>query len=157
MEPEHTAGCFNNTSRRLLKRKHSDIDDEDEENDIKTHESIFTSLKEKFGFKVHGKADKSRKSILSSINHQDDDDVGGEHNMSYQHDDNIMTNRLFNVNTNNIDIEEYETPKKRVKFDENNLIVSSITYQRQNAMRMQENPKEESIFSKIINFTANLF
>jgi hypothetical protein len=52
-----------------------------------------------------------------------------------------------------------------VKFDEENLIVSSITYQRQQAevRKLAENRRrrvesgEKSMFSKFIDFTANLF
>lgn len=52
-------------------------------------------------------------------------------------------------------------PKKRVKFDEENLIVSSITYQRQTeAQRHMFDPKHDehkSFITKFIDFTANLF
>jgi hypothetical protein len=52
--------------------------------------------------------------------------------------------------------EEEAPARKRVKFDEENLICSSITYQR-NQASASSTPKSESLLTKFINFTASLF
>lgn len=107
---------------------------------------------------------RAKKSILTSIHNQD-----GEHNLSYQHDDSMSrgNNRLSPFITNKKEENDVEVPRKRVKFDEQNLIVSSITYQRENAvrnLRQQQHQQrqlgvkeEESLLTRFINFTANLF
>lgn len=133
-----------------MKRKHSEIED-----DFKGHDnnkSIFTSLKEKLGFK--STKVNTKKSIFSPLR---DHNGSGEHNFS---NDNGFGSFASTPNysskfthTNNRD----EIPRKRVKFDEQNLIVSSITYQRQNALLDKPQKKGESLISKLINFTANLF
>ena len=155
-------GCFHGASRRLLKRKHSETEPNDAEN--VENKSIFTSIKEKFGFKTTENATRVKKSILTSIHNQD-----GEHNLSYQHDDSMSrgNNRFSQFVTNKNKENDVEVPRKRVKFDEENLIVSSLTYQRENAVRnlrqQQHQQKqstvkeEESLFARFINFTANLF
>lgn len=173
------SGCF---KRRLaLKRKHSEMENEKE--DLKSHgnKSIFTSLKEILGFKPlsssssttlsgrRGDEKAIKKSILSPLRGGGILNESGEHNFSHgfssfastplgaNHSSNIVTNRFNNIE---------EIPRKRVKFDEENLIVSSITYQRQNATReyhqpqqrqQQQQQNEGSLLSKFINFTANLF
>ncbi|CAH1714748.1 unnamed protein product [Chironomus riparius] len=63
-------GCFHGASRRLLKRKHSETEQNDAEN--VENKSIFTSIKEKFGFKTAENATRAKKSILTSIHNQDD-------------------------------------------------------------------------------------
>lgn len=151
-----------------LKRKHSEMEKED----LKSHDnkSIFTSLKEKLGFKSPSSGNGTVKKSISSPLQGGFLNESGEHNFSYgfssfastplgaNHSSNI-TNRFNNIE---------EVPRKRVKFDEENLIVSSITYQRQSAFRVhhqqQQSPaitpatrNEGSLFSKFINFTANLF
>lgn len=155
IENEH-GGFFR---RRLgLKRKHSEMED-----DFKGHgnKSIFTSLKEKLGFKstpTSGDEEKTKKSIFSPLR---DHNRSGEHNFSNDNGFSSFASTPLGANhssklthTNN----RYEIPRKRVKFDEENLIVSSITYQRQNALREpQRDHKEESLLTKLINFTANLF
>lgn len=152
------AGCFQR-QRVTLKRKHSEMDGE--KDDFKSHgnKSIFTSLKEKLGFKSSTSLgcgnEKGRKSILSPL--RTGHDESGEHNFSHGFSSFASTplgaNHSSNHPTNRFNIEEI--PRKRVKFDEENLIVSSITYQRQNANPPQKN--ETSLLSKFINFTANLF
>ena len=155
-------GCFHGASRRLLKRKHSETEENETEN--VENKSIFTSIKERFGFKAAENATRAKKSILTSIHNQD-----GEHYLSYQHDDSMSqgNNRFSQSITNKKDENDVEVPRKRVKFDEENLIVSSLAYQRENAFRnlrqQQRQQKqsgvkeEESLFTRFINFTANLF
>lgn len=144
-------GCFQTASRRILKRKHS----ETEEKILKPQKrSIFSTIGEKLGFSRP--ANKPPKSILSPSG--SNRIASGEVNHSYQHDYNSfgMTNEVE---------QEHETPlKKRVKFDEENLIFSSITYQRKQtkqpaAVHVFQPSAEEnkSIFSKFIDYTANLF
>lgn len=137
------------------------MEENDSENMEMQNKSIFTSIKEKFGFKTSENKLHGKKSILSSIHNN-----SGEHNMSYQYEDSMFhdNNHLSKFITNNKDENEVEVPRKRVKFDEENLIVSSISYQRENALRnlKQQNSRklikeEESLFTKFINFTANLF
>lgn len=133
------------------------------EDDFKGHnnKSIFTSLKEKFGFKTTqaSEEEKTKKSIFSPLR-----DRSGEHNFSNDNGFSSFASTPLGANhssklthTNNHD----GIPRKRVKFNEENLIVSSITYQRQNALREfsepQKDRREESLLSKFINFTANLF
>lgn len=165
MENENAGGgCFN---RRLaLKRKHSEMEQAD---DSKSHsnKSIFTSLKEKLGFNkaTTTTTTEVKKSILSPIRRVNDShNDSGEHNFSHgfssfastplaaNHSSNIMTNKRIAIE---------EIPRKRVKFDEENLIVSSITYQRQHELRaappQPPTPETESLFTRFINFTANLF
>lgn len=142
--------CFQTSSKRPLKRKHSEI----EEAETKTHKkSIFASIGEKLGFtRVCNQPPKSILSPNSSNRRR----LSGEMNRSYLHD-----YHSFNV-TNEVE-PGHEIPKKRVKFDEENLIVSSITYQRQcdEAQFMMPKPilpdENQSIFSKFVNFTASLF
>jgi hypothetical protein len=173
VDSEQHEGCFHAASRRLRKRKHSETDENDIAGAESSHKSIFTTIKEKLGF---GGATETRvkpaKSILSSVNGV----LEGEHSLCYQH--NGVTNKRNGVGVNDYDddddggFKEYEAnviPRKRVKFDEENLIVSSITFQRQrDAMYMQqttmssskkkkEEEGEESLFTRFINFTANLF
>lgn len=139
-----------------------------ENDDTKSHDnkSIFASLKEKLGFKTPSSENGKVKKSISSPLQGGFLNESGEHNFSHgfssfastplgaNHSSNI-TNRFNNVE---------EIPRKRVKFDEENLIVSSITYQRQSAFRVHQQQKplpptgnEGSLFSKFINFTANLF
>lgn len=147
-------GCFHSASRRLRKRRHSETittDENDTVNVAHQNKSIFTSIKEKLGLKATENVDK-KSTVLSSIHNQD-----GEHNMSYQgknHPSACVTNKELCV------------PRKRVKFDEENLIVSSLSYQRGNAIRRQRQQhveqqttkkEEESLLTRFINFTANLF
>lgn len=158
---ESGGGCFR--SRLGLKRKHSEMED-----DFKGHgssKSIFTSLKEKLGFKstqARGE-EKTKKSIFSPLR---DHNGSGEHNFSNDNGFSSFASTPLGANhsskpthTNN---RRDEIPRKRVKFDEENLIVSSITYQRQTALQLRElsepkDRKEESLLTKFINFTANLF
>lgn len=142
-----------------------------ENDDSKSHDnkSIFTSLKEKLGFKLPASGHEKVKKSISSPLQGGFLDESGEHNFSHgfssfastplgaNHSSNI-TNRF--KQHNNVE----EVPRKRVKFDEENLIVSSTTYQRQSAFRVQQSTtttptdrNEGSLFSKFINFTANLF
>ena len=145
-------GCFQTASRRILKRKHS----ESVENISKQHKkSFFSTIGEKLGFSRP--VSDLPKSILSP-NGSNRQTRSGEVNHSYQHDYNS-----FGV-TNEMEYEHEFPPKKRVKFDEENLIVSSITFQRKQieskaALHIFKPAAEEnkSILSKIINFTANLF
>lgn len=141
-----------------MKRKHSEMED-----DFKGHsnKSIFTSLKEKLGFKST-QADEKKKSIFSPLR---DHNGSGEHNFSNDNGFASFASTPLGANhTSKLTHTNYrrdEIPRKRVKFDEENLIVSSITYQRQNAIPELSNPqkdrKEESLLTKFINFTANLF
>lgn len=142
-------GCFQSASRRLLKRKHSEIEEIPAKSEKK--KSIFEAIGEKLGF---SRATNNRpKSILTT--NTSNLLASGKLNQSYQHDYNS-----FDV-TNNVVEQEHEVPKKRVKFDEENLIYSSITYQRQTAAyQMMNQPglnDNTSMFSKLVNFTASLF
>lgn len=139
-------GCFQTASNRILKRKHS----ESNENEQKIpKKSFLSSIGEKLGFQRPSNT--APKSILTQNNVNQ-----GEMNYSYQHDG----FSAFNVTNDEVE-QEHEIPKKRVKFDEDNLIVSSITYQRQQSQvqRMMFHPKteEKSLMSKLIDYTANLF
>lgn len=142
-------GCFQTASRRILKRKHSGS----EENLPKPlKRSFFSTIGEKLGWS-RPTSDPPR-SILSPSNRAV---ASGEVNHSYEHDYNT-----FDV-TNEVE-QEHEIPKKRVKFDEENLIISSITYQRKQIeskaslhMFQSSATENKSIFSKFINYTANLF
>jgi hypothetical protein len=155
IELENEHGCFQSVKSR--KRKHSEMEDNSTKGDQK---SLLSVLKEKLGFKSSHDTASARKSILSPSNHV------GEQNLSFQPDNNMSkcANLSFNIDTNK-GSEEHEIPRKRVKFDEENLIFSSITYQRQNAVRMErenarvrgEQVEEKSLLSRFINFTANLF
>jgi hypothetical protein len=151
-------GCF---QRSLgMKRKHSEMED-----DFKGHsnKSIFTSLKEKLGFKstqARGE-EKTEKSIFSPLR---DHNGSGEHNFSNDNGFSSFASTPLRANHSSkpthTNIRHEEIPRKRVKFDEENLIVSSITYQRQTALREVNEPKdkkEDSLLTKFINFTANLF
>lgn len=121
--------CFQSATKRVLKRKHSQM--EAPENPPKLpKKSIFASISDKLGLTRNDPP----KSILTTTNR-------GEMNQTYEHE------RIFATNN-----EEHEVPRKRVKFDEENLIVSSITYQRQQTIE-----DHKSLFSKIVDFTANLF
>lgn len=137
-------GCFQSAARRIRKRKHSEM----EENPPKLEKkSIFATISEKFGF-----SRETTRSILTPSGSNRFQVSAGEMNHSYQHED------YASFVTNEPEIH----PKKRVKFDEENLIVSSITYQRQQTqVQRLAQPKtadeSESIFTKFVNFTANLF
>lgn len=150
LENEHQGGgCLR---RRLgLKRKHSEMEEDFKSNGNK---SIFTSLKEKLGFKKLTQARDDRKEKKSFFSPLRDLNRSGEHDNGFSSfaSTPLGANHSSKAHTN-INLEEI--PRKRVKFDEENLIVSSITYQRQNALR--EPQKEESLLTKFINFTANLF
>lgn len=148
---EEKLGCFQTASRRILKRKHS----ETEENIPKQQKrSFFSTIGAKLGF---SRSSNNRpKSILSPTG-SNRCAPSGEVNRSYQHDYSSFV-------TNGVEQEHEIHPKKRVKFDEENLIFSSITYQRkqtetQTAIHLFEPATAEtkSIFSKFINYTANLF
>lgn len=148
---ESTLGCFQTASKRILKRKYSEVEESESKSSKK---SFFASIGEKFGF-TRAVNDPPR-SILSP-NNGNRRGMSGETNRSYLHD-----YHSFNV-TNEVNREHELHPKKRVKFDEENLIFSSITYQRQQdeAQFMMPHPiipdDNKSIFSKFVNFTANLF
>jgi hypothetical protein len=145
-----------------------------EEDESKSHgnKSIFTSLKEKLGFNkttTTTSTEPTKKSILSPIRRvRKGADDSGEHNFSHGFSSFASTplgaNHSSNINgSTNKHVVIEEIPRKRVKFDEENLIVSSITYQRQHNLRETRNkpqppPSEtESLFTRFINFTANLF
>lgn len=143
---ESKLGCFQTASKRVMKRKHSET--------IENHQkvpkkSFLSSISEIFGFKKP--SNEAPKSILSQNNGN-----RGEQNYSYQHDG------FSSINVTNETVEQkHEIPKKRVKFDEENLIVSSITYQRHQSevQRMMFHPKteEKSMMTKLIDYTSNLF
>lgn len=147
-------GCFQTASKRILKRKHSDS----EENAPKqSRKSIFSTISEKLGFSRPPTP--APKSILSPNGRNKAVEYSGEDNPSYQHGYN-----LFGV-TNEWEQEHENPPRKRVKFDEENLIFSSITYQRRQqhetkAVHLFKPSAEEenkSILTRLINYTANLF
>lgn len=168
-------GCFQSASRKLTKRKHSEMNSSDvtttDAHDPKR--SFFSTIGEKFGF--HRTSETVTKQILVA---QDNQQVSsGEHNNSFVNDNHqVQTsiNQSYSYCSFNM-VEETENeqihPKKRVKFDEENLICSSITYQRKSTLRRPppyRNPpqyrlpqpvqvKNDSIFTKFLNFTANLF
>lgn len=139
-------GCFQAATRRIRKRKHSEM----EENPPKVEKkSIFVTISEKLGF--------SREPQRTVLSPNGGNRRRGELNYSFEHD-------AYGFVTNEMENHEVH-PKKRVKFDEENLIVSSITYQRQQAQvqrlaetySKEEKRDEKSMLSKIIDFTANLF
>lgn len=146
-------GCFQTSSKRILKRKHSETE---ESLSKPKKKSIFTSISEKFGFTRA--INETPKSILTANgSNKSRCFSSGEMNHSYQHD-----YHSFDV-TNDGGQEHDVPPKKRVKFDEENLVYSSITFQRQQNdsqyMMNESNRSEErkSVFSKFANFTASLF
>lgn len=150
-----TAGCFKRPPQSL-KRKHSEMENE--------NKSIFTSLKEKLGFKPSANKPEVKKSILSPIRREIFND-SGEQNFSHGFSSFASTplgaNRSNTTNNHRFNIED--VPRKRVKFDDENL----VTFHRQKAIRKHPSQqaiatapvtqKEESLFTKFINFTANLF
>lgn len=142
------SSCFQSATKRILKRKHSEM----EENHSKPpKKSFFATLGEKLGL---SRTVEPPKSILTMSNNNRF--AQGEMNYSYQHDG------FSSFVTNGDDDREHEVPRKRVKFDEENLIVSSIKYQRQQTeayhMIAQSRPDEsQSLFAKFVNYTASLF
>lgn len=150
---DNQLGCFQSATRSLLKRKHSETEE------ILTKpkkKSIFTSISETLGFTRS--ISEAPKSILTANGSNRPRHLSsGEMNHSYQHD-----YHSFNV-TNRVEHEHEVPPKKRVKFDEENLVYSSITYQRQqsDSRQMMVDPSKSedsrSVFSKFVNFTASLF
>lgn len=149
---EGSFGCFHTVSKRILKRKHV----ESEENETKpVKKSLLSTIGEKLGLtRPH---EKPQRSILSPTNRRYPS-TSGNMNLSYEH-----VGYSSYVTNMERDQEHDFPPKKRVKFDEENLIVSSITYQRQQSEARQfmiEQPRQDedkSFFNKIIDFTANLF
>lgn len=147
---EEDTGCFQTTSKRLMKRKHSDVD----KNKQKTVEkkSFVTAIGERFGFSRGSQ--ESSKSISTTNGCRNAGEIGN---------DSHMHGYLCDVINMGMEGDDNEfPPRKRVKFDEENLIVSSITYQRQqseaNRMKMQPTvDNEKSFITKFINFTASLF
>lgn len=144
-------GCFQTTSRRLLKRKHSDVD----KNKQKTVEkkSFLAAIGERFG--LTRPSQKSSKSIVTTNGCRNAGEIGND---SHMHG---FLCDVTNMGMEGADENEFP-PRKRVKFDEENLIVSSITYQRQqseaNRIKMQPTvDNEKSFITKFINFTASLF
>lgn len=142
--------CFQSATRRILKRKHSESNIE--ENEPKPpKKSFFATLGEKLGL---SRTSVPPKSILTT--NSSNRFTQGEMNYSYQHDG-------YSSFVTNGELErEHEIPRKRVKFDEENLIVSSITYQRQQteAYHMMTQPgsqNNQSFFTKFVNYTASLF
>jgi hypothetical protein len=149
---EDQFGCFQAASRRLLKRKHSEMEQPTEnEPQSSKKKSFFAAISEKLGFSRESN-DKPRSILQVQNRFLSPQRHSGEMNYSYQHDSFVT----------NIE-KEHETPRKRVKFDEENLIVSSITYQRQqsqqrlNLIMEKDENKSQSMFSKFVDFTANLF
>lgn len=148
-------GCFETASRKL-KRNRSEMEMNDEKPAAK---SIFVSIGEKLGFLRTSDSQKP-KSILTNHNHNRS---SGELNYSFAHDS-IHGHYDHPFNCTNTVEESEIPPKKRVKFDEENVVCSSITYQRQsehaNRMLIPPTPtkhKDESFITKFINFTASLF
>lgn len=145
--------CFQSSSKRVLKRKHAELEEVAPPEAEK--KSIFATIGQKLGF-TKRQAAAPLKSVLSP-NSRNRRPTPGKLDLSYEHDDFAVTNMER-------ELEHDFPPKKRVKFDEENLIVSSITYQRQTeAERSSQcmfNPKHDehkSFFTKFIDFTANLF
>jgi hypothetical protein len=155
------SGCFH-TKRR--KRKHSET--EENENKKKPEKkSLFSVISEKLSFtwtkeELQTPPPRQPRSILSpNSSYASYNNFVGELNYSFEHDDGGFGESNFVTNNYNDFLDD--PPKKRVKFDEENIVVSSITYQRQQqAMRLEHlksNHQNKSIFSKFIDFTSSLF
>lgn len=141
--------CFESSTKRVLKRKHAELEEVAPPKAEK--KSFFTTIGQKLGF-AKPQAAVPLKSVLSP-NSRNRRPTPGKLDLSCEHDDFTNMER---------ELEHDFPPKKRVKFDEQNLIVSSITYQRQSeeAQRFMYNPKHDehkSFITKFIDFTANLF
>lgn len=158
-----SSGCFQSKRR---KRKHSES--EENENKVKpekkSKKSLLSVISEKFSFArtkdEHQTPPPKPRSILSpNTSYQSfSQNITGELNYSFEHDDEEYGFSASNYVTNT---DYYDPPKKRVKFDEENIVVSSITYQRQQQqMRLEHlksNNANKSIFSKFIDYTYSLF
>lgn len=130
----------------MLKRRHPDADSNPEEEGSsakKAKTTIFSSIRDKF----RSKKPEPPRSILSYRSENQ-----GEQCFSP-----FSPNHSVNVSVTN-------TPtKKRVKFDELNLITSSITYQRHLNSSYQytgiipQKNENKSLLSRFLDFTASLF
>lgn len=159
-------GCFQ-AARRLRKRKLSECEENENGNELKVEattekKSLFSVISEKLTFtrtKTEAKIPSEPRSILSpnSSYRSFECHLTGEQNYSYEHDYEFGFSTIA-VTNNNICS---PPPKKRVKFDEENIVVSSITYQRQQqAIRLEQlksHTTNRSLFTKIIDFTTSLF
>lgn len=152
---EHS--CFYAASRRLLKRKHSETDDDvyvEPKQTETPHKSFFTVLKEKFtNFNSHPNvsAEKPQKTTILTLNKYE-----GE--TSYQCESQLSHHGIYKTEEHAAEREVEVVPRKRVKFDENNLVMSSSQFQFKNDNKpAHHKEKTESLLSRIIDFTANLF
>lgn len=167
-------GCFK-SARLFRKRKLSECEEnENNANDstfakpiITEKRSLLSVISEKLTFtrtKNDLKSPPPRpsepRSILSpnSSYRSFESHLTGEQNYSYQHDtfgfsSIAVTNRTHDFMS--------PPPKKRVKFDEENIVVSSITYQRQQQQmkleQLKSHTENRSLFTKIIDYTTSLF
>lgn len=156
-----STGCFQ-AARRLRKRKLSECEENENVNDSKVEattekKSLFSVISEKLTFTRTKKTPSEPRSILSpnSSYRSFECHLTGEQNYSYEHDEFGFS--TIAVTNNNC----LPPPKKRVKFDEENIVVSSITYQRQQqAMRLEQLKSystNRSLLTKIMDFTTSLF
>lgn len=174
MEQDHDlsmqVSCFKACTTKGTKRKHTKDDDENEFGS--SAKKALMSFGEKLWPHSAPPEPQQPKSILnySSTNNLNISVISaGEPNVSINQHFNKSVTNIQNHSTNNSFIQTpYESvgPKKRVKFDEANVLYSSITYQRQFDPSSQycglipkplaEN-KPKSFLTRIIDFTANLF
>lgn len=168
-----STGCFE-SARRFRKRKLSECEENENGNEstmtttttpkhvIADKRSLLSVISEKFMFtrtKKGVSTPPQPRSILSpnSSYRSFESHLTGEQNFSYQHDFEFGFSSIAVTNQDFMS----PPPKKRVKFDEENIVVSSITYQRQQQQAKLEQLKSHttnrSLFTKIIDYTTSLF
>lgn len=125
---DNILGCFQSTSRKFLKRKRSEKNETQSKSDSVAKRPAFNNPLYSQG-------------LLGEANHTEE--------ISWNSPK--PSGRAFGF-------EDDAPAKKRVKFDEENLICSSITYQRhQEETRQATKQESKSLLKKIIDFTAGLF
>lgn len=165
------ASCFKACSTKGTKRKHTEDADENERGS--SAKKALMSFGEKLWPRPTSVPEPPQpKSILnySSANNLNVSIVSaGEPNVTInQHFNHSVTNMQNHLANHSFIQSTYESvgPKKRVKFDEANVLYSSITYQRQIDPGSQycglipkplAEVKSKSLFTEIIDFTASLF
>ncbi len=129
----------------MLKRKHTDSTNEEGSSAKKPRTTIFSSIRDKFRSKKP-EPPKTRSILTYRSDNQ------GEQICSP-----FSPNHSLSVSITN-------TPtKKRVQFDELNLITSSITYQRHLNSSYQytgiipQKSENKSLLTRLLDFTSNLF
>lgn len=165
-------GCFK-SARLFRKRKFSECE-ENENNEstfvkpvIAEKRSLLSVISDKLTFtrtksELQTPRPSQPRSILSpnSSYRSFESHLTGEQNYSYQHDSEFGFSTIAVTNRTQDDFMS-PPPKKRVKFDEENIVVSSITYQRQQQQlkleQLKSHTNNRSLFTKIIDYTTSLF